>query len=200
MIIGNWLETKGALRSPIPRRGDGSPGLYAEVACHWMREGGRNHDARDRAYGNSGHAGASVFALTACGAGNDAADVADTVVTAGRLVLAVERAETGADGRRCMFGVTARNDTGAGALNVQAAWMAQTDGFGIISDYQMLGDFAAGEARSLRLGVIGAPCDAVRDLRLTRAVCVVGPAESPPQSCAELVMLDGGGVVAVRRD
>lgn len=99
-----------------------------------------------------------------------------------------------------MLGVTARNDTGAVALNVQAAWMAQTEGFGIISDYQMLGDFAAGEARSVQLGIFGAPCNAVRDLTLTRAVCVVGPAEDPPKSCADLVMLDGGGVVTVRRE
>lgn len=142
----------------------------------------------------------TLLALAACKAGNGAADGAEAAATAGRLVLAIESAQTGADGRRCIFGVTARNDTGAAALNVQAAWMTQTDGFGIISDYQMLGDFAAGEARALRLGVVGAPCDAVRDLRLTRAVCVVGPAESPPQSCADLVMLDGGGIVTVRRD
>lgn len=137
-----------------------------------------------------------LFALAACGARSDAA--AGAASTEGRLVLAIESAETGADGRRCNLGVKARNDTGAGALNVQAAWTAKTDGFGFISDYQMLGDFALGETRPVRLAVIGAPCDAVREVTLTRAVCVVGPATDPPQSCADRVMLDGGGVVAVR--
>ena len=139
------------------------------------------------------------FALVACGARPDAADDAKAATT-GRLVLAIKSAQTGADGHSCVLGVTARNDTGAAALNVQAAWMAQTEGSGIISDYQILGDFAAGEARSVQLGVFGAPCNAVRDLKLTRAVCVVGPAQDPPKSCAHLVMLDGGGVVTVRRD
>src|SRR5690606_33917773 len=134
----------------------------------------------------------------ACSPGNGAADSAQSVTTAGRLVLAIESAETGADGKRCSLAVTARNDTGAAALNVQAAWTVQTDGFGIISDYQRLGDFATGEARSLQLGVFGAPCDAIEELKLTRTVCVAGPVEDPPLSCADLVMLDGGGVVAVR--
>jgi len=143
----------------------------------------------------------AVFALVACEPTADAtADAEPAVETDGRLVLAVRSAETAANGRSCNLDVTASNDTGAAALNVQAAWMAQTDGFGIISDYQMLGDFAAGEVRSVKLGIFGAPCDAVRDLMLTRAVCVVGPAEDPPRSCADLVMLDGGGVVTVRRD
>lgn len=142
----------------------------------------------------------AVFALAACGAMTDAAGDAEAAPTVGRMVLAVKDSKTGAEGRSCILGVTARNDTGAAALNVQAAWMAQTEGFGIISDYQMLGDFAAGEARSVQLAVFGAPCDAVRDLTLTRAVCVVGPAQDPPQSCADLVMLDGGGVVVIRKD
>lgn len=143
---------------------------------------------------------ASLLVLAACQADYGTPDDVEAVTTAGRLVLAIEGAQTGAGGRRCIFNVTARNDTGAEALNVQAAWMAHTEGFGIISDYQMLGDFAAGEARVLQLGVMGSPCDAVRDIRLTRAVCVVGPAQSPPQSCAGLVVLDGGGVVAIRRE
>jgi hypothetical protein len=142
----------------------------------------------------------AMFALAACGAMTDAGDDAEVATTAGRMVLAVKGSRTGADGRSCIFSVTARNDTGAAALNVQAAWMAQTEGFGIISDYQMLGGFTAGEARSVQLGIFGSPCDAVRDLTLTRAVCVVGPAQDPPKSCAELVVLDGGGVVVVRKD
>jgi hypothetical protein len=130
-----------------------------------------------------------MLALSACGTGANTAGG-----TAGKFVLAIESAETGSGGSRCILGVTARNDTGKTALNVQVAWMAQTDGFGSISDYQVLGDFAAGELRSLQLGIFGAPCDAVRDLKLTRAVCVAGPEESPPQSCADLVMLDDRGV------
>jgi hypothetical protein len=141
-----------------------------------------------------------LLTLAACKAGTGAAEDTAPVATAGRLVLAVRSADTGADGRSCKLAVTVRNDTGAAALNVQAAWMAQTDGFGIISDYQMLGDFASGEARPVQLGIVGSPCNAVRDLMLTRAVCVVGPAEDPPKSCADLVILDGGGVVTVRRD
>lgn len=141
---------------------------------------------------------AAFLALAACSADNGAADTVQPAATAGRLVLAVESAETAADGKRCILSVTARNDTGAAALNVQVAWTVQTDGFGIISDFQRLGDFAAGEARALQLGVFGAPCDAIEELKLTRTVCVAGPVEDPPLSCADLVMLDGGGVVAVR--
>lgn len=142
----------------------------------------------------------AAMSLAACAAGNG--DEAASVLpdTTGRLVLAIQNAQTGADGRRCVLDVAARNDTGAQALNVQAAWMAQTDGFGIISDYQMLGDFEVAEVRPLRLGVMGAPCEALRDMRLTRAVCTVGPAGDPPRSCAGLVMLDGGGVVVIRSD
>lgn len=134
----------------------------------------------------------SVVALTlaSCGTRSDQTEDIATQETAGRLVLTVDNAATGAGGSRCVIDVTARNDTGAAALNVQAAWMAQTDGFGSISDYQVLGDFAAGEARAVRLGVFGAPCEAVKELKLTRAVCTVGPAEDPPKSCADLVVLD----------
>jgi hypothetical protein len=141
----------------------------------------------------------ALFALAGCEPTTDVTEDAEPAAeTDGRLVLAVKSAQTAANGRNCNLDVTVRNDTGAAALNVQAAWMAQTDGFGIISDYQILGDFASGEARSVQLGVVGAPCDAVRDLMLTRAVCVVGPAEDPPQSCADQVMLDGGGLVTIR--
>jgi hypothetical protein len=137
-----------------------------------------------------------LLALASCEARNDEPDaVAPAPATSGRLVLQVESAETTADGRSCVLGVMARNDTATAALNVQAAWMARTEGFGIISDYQVLGDFAAGEVRALRLGIIGSPCAAVRDLELTRAVCAVGPVQNPSQSCADLVMIDGGGVL-----
>lgn len=139
----------------------------------------------------------ALLTLVACSARHEA-EAAGPVATAGRFVLAVESAATQADGRRCILRVSARNDTGAAALNVQAAWMVQTDGFGIISDYQRLGDFAAGETRSLQLVVSGPPCNAIRDMKLTRAVCATGPAADPLQSCADLVMLDGGGVVVVR--
>lgn len=142
----------------------------------------------------------ALLVLAACANGSEDEPAAPAVDTTGRLVLAIEGAGTAPDGRRCILDVNARNATGAQALNVQAAWMAQTDGFGIISDYQMRGDFAADEVRSLRLAIMGTPCDAVRDLTLTRAVCVVGPAQDPPRSCADLVMFDGGGVVAIRRD
>ena len=136
--------------------------------------------------------------LAACGSGGDSA--ADTSAsTQGRLVFAVESAQTSDDGQRCRLNVNARNETGGGALNVQAAWMAQTEGFGIISDYQMLGDFAAGEVRPLQLSIVGAPCTAVRNVKLTRTVCVVGPVQDPPESCAGSVMLDGGGVVTVEQ-
>lgn len=140
--------------------------------------------------------------LAACGTGNGVKEgaTAAAAATTGRLVLKIEGAETRPDGKYCAFGVTASNDTGAAALNVQAAWMAGTDGFGYISDYLMLGDFAAGEKRSLQLGVAGAPCNAVRELTLTRTVCVVGPAQDPPRSCAALVALDGGKVVAIGRE
>jgi hypothetical protein len=143
-------------------------------------------------------AGLALFAMAGCGASSGVEDDASAAPTGVRLVLAVRSAETAADGRNCRLAVTARNDTGAAALNVQAAWTAQTDGFGIISDYQMLGDLAVGEARPVQLGIFGAPCDAVRSLRLTRVVCTVGPAEDPPRSCADLVVLDGGGVMTIR--
>lgn len=135
--------------------------------------------------------------LAACGGANDVQEAAEA--GAARLMLSIDTAQTGSGDRHCTFGGTVRNDTGAAALNVQVAWMAETDGFGFISDYQMLGDFAAGEARPLQLAVAGAPCNAVRNLTLTRAACVVGPAQDPPQSCAEAVMLDGGTVVAISR-
>lgn len=141
-----------------------------------------------------------AVSLAACGAGNGLKEGTAAASVPGRLSLRIENAATAADGPRCIYAVTARNDTGAPALNVQAAWMARTEGFGIISDFQLLGDFAAGEARMWQLGVIGAPCNAVRDLTLTRAVCVVGPATDPPQSCAALVALDGGKVVSVRKE
>ena len=83
-------------------------------------------------------------------------------------------------------------------MNVQVAWTARTDGFGSISDYQFLGDFAAEEARSVQLGVFGAPCEAVYDLKLTRAVCTVGPVKDPPESCADLVMLDARALGTMR--
>lgn len=145
-------------------------------------------------------AGLALFAMAACGASTGVGDNASAAPTGARLVLAVKSAETAPDGRNCRLAVTARNDTGAAALNVQVAWTARTDGFGIISDYQMLGDFAAGEARAVQLGIFGAPCDAVRDLMLTRAVCTVGPAADPPGSCADLVVLDGGAVMTIRTD
>jgi hypothetical protein len=140
----------------------------------------------------------ALVPLASCGTGTDRAGVPAAQETAGRLLLTVESAQTGADGSRCVLGVSARNDTGAAALNVQAAWTAQTDGFGSISDYQFLGDFAADEARAVQLGIFGAPCEAVRDLKLTRAVCTVGPAEDPPKSCADLVVLDGPALAAMR--
>lgn len=111
--------------------------------------------------------------------------------TAGPLSLVVTGAQT--DGQRCVLSVQARNDTGAAALNVQAAWMAQTDGFGFISDYQVLGDFAAGEERVVQFSIVGAPCAAVQRVELSRAVCTVGPVETPPRSCAERVTLDARG-------
>ena len=138
-----------------------------------------------------------LCALSACG--TPAEDVAASPGdTAGRMLLLVESAETSADKGRCVLAVSARNDTGAAALNIQAAWTARTDGFGSISDYQFLGDFAAGEARSVQLGVFGAPCEAVQELKLTRAVCTVGPADDPPRSCADLVMLDARGLGTMR--
>lgn len=143
---------------------------------------------------------AFAIPLAGCEAGNGLKESTADAATAGRLVLRIESAETAAEPPRCVYAVTVRNETGAPALNVQAAWMAQTEGFGIISDYQILGDFAAGETRTWQLGVTGAPCKAVRDLTLTRAVCVVGPATDPPQSCAALVMLDGGKIVSIRKE
>lgn len=129
------------------------------------------------------------------------ADPTGPVATAGRLVLAVTSAATASpEQRRCVLDVTATNDTGHAALNVQAAWMARTEGFGIISDYQRLGDFAAGEQRAVQLAIFGAPCEAVREVRLSRAVCTVGPAASPPQSCAALVVLDPGRFAAATQD
>lgn len=157
----------------------------------------RREAARFRGAGMLAVLAPALLTLVACSARHEA-DAETPVATAGRFVLAIESAETEADGRRCILRVTARNGTGAAALNVQAAWMVQTDGFGIISDYQRLGDFATDETRSLQLGVSGAPCDAIRDVKLTRAVCATGPAADPPQSCSDLVMLDGGGVIAVR--
>lgn len=141
----------------------------------------------------------AAIALPACSPGNDTADDTPAAGTAGRLVLSIETADTAPDGRRCILGVAARNDTGHPALNVQAAWMARTDGFGSISDYQVLGDFAAGEMRSLQFGIFGAPCDAVREVTLSRAVCTVDVAEGPPQSCAGLVMLLDDSGLATRR-
>src|SRR5690606_35934373 len=122
-------------------------------------------------------AGLALLALSACGTRPDKADAEIPDGTAGRLALFVESAETSSDGRRCVLAVTATNDTGESALNVQVAWMAQTEGFGSISDFQMLGDFAAGEVRALQLGVFGAPCDAVKDVKLTRAVCTLDGGE-----------------------
>lgn len=142
---------------------------------------------------------AAALALTACGSADGVASAPQPASTAGRLLLTVEKAETAAEGRRCDLAVSARNDTGVGAMNVQAAWMAQTEGFGIISDYQMLGDFAADEARTLRLSIVGAPCAAVRSVKLTRAVCAVAPLRGPPETCADRVTLDGGGIVPVER-
>lgn len=138
-------------------------------------------------------AGLALFALSACGKRLDKADAEIPDGAAGRLVLAVESAGTSSDGRHCVLGVTASNDTGQTALNVQAAWMAQTEGFGSISDFQMLGDFAVGEVRAVQLGIFGAPCDAVKDVKLTRAVCTLDGGENPPESCAERVVLEGRG-------
>lgn len=140
----------------------------------------------------------ALCVLVSCGTRADKADAPAAEETAGRLLLTVESTQTGADGSRCILEVAVRNDSGAAALNVQAAWTAQTDGFGSISDYQFLGDFAADEARAVQLGIFGAPCEAVRDMKLTRAVCTVGPAGNPPKSCADLVMLEGPALSAMR--
>lgn len=140
------------------------------------------------------------LALAACGTAINPEDAGEAGRSTDHLLLTVINAESRADGRRCMLGISARNATGHAALNVQIAWMARTEGFGSISDYQMLGDFADGETRVMRIAVHGSPCDAVRDLKLSRAVCVVGPATDPPQSCAEQVMLDGGGVIEIRSE
>lgn len=142
---------------------------------------------------------AALHGLAACGSQGDSVSDAPPVSATGRFALVIRSAQTSDDERRCNLAVTARNDTGAGVLNVQAAWMAQTEGFGFISDYQMLGDFTAGEERALGLSIVGAPCAAVRELKLTRAVCAVAPLEEPPRSCADRVLLDGGGVVNVPR-
>lgn len=142
----------------------------------------------------------ALFALIVGGTNAHAAQSGHTAPSAARLVLAIQSAQTAAEGRRCSLVATATNNTGAGALNVQAAWTAQTEGFGIISDYQILGDFAAGETRSVRLTIDGAPCNAVRDLKLTRTVCVVGPAKTPPQSCADRVALEGMAAALARKD
>ncbi len=142
-------------------------------------------------------AGLGALALAACGAEMEGGGAGESLDNA--LSLTVTSAATAADGRACVFDLAMRNATGAGALNVQAAWTAQTDGFGIVSDYQILGDFAEGEVRAARIAVTGAPCAAVRDLKLTRAVCAVAGTE-PPESCAERVVLDGGGIVDIRRD
>lgn len=129
---------------------------------------------------------AAVAALSACGP--------QPVATEGRLSLRVTGAQTGPEGNRCVLTVHAANDTGTAALNVQAAWMAQTDGFGFISDYQVLGDFAVDEERTVQFAIVGAPCSAVQRVDLSRAVCTVGPVQAPPQSCAELVTLDAGAI------
>lgn len=150
-----------------------------------------------------------MLGVNACNTGAPASDQAapDTpedaaadapVETAGRLALVIESATTAPDGRRCLLAVQVRNDTGHDALNVQAAWMARTEGFGSISDYQVLGDFAAGEARSVQLGIFGAPCDAVREVALSRAVCSMAAPEGAPASCADLVVLDDRGLVPGR--
>jgi len=44
--------------------------------------------------------------------------------------------------------------------------------------------------RALQLGVFGAPCEALRDVTLSRAVCTVGPVADPPRSCADEVRFD----------
>lgn len=144
--------------------------------------------------------GPALLALAACNAGKEiaAGPEALAIQTEGRLVLDVESAATAADGQQCVLAVTVRNNTGKEAVNVQSAWMATTEGFGIISDYQMLGDFGVGESRPVRLAVHGAPCNALRALELTRAVCTVGPPADPPQSCAERVVLDARRVVPAR--
>ncbi len=158
----------------------------------------------------------AVGALSACGPRNTAGDagaasgasaaVADQDVPSapvapvapdGRLALRVTGAQTSAAGNRCVLAVQARNDTGSAALNVQAAWMAQTDGFGFISDYQVLGDFGVGEERTVQIGIFGAPCSAVKSVELSRAVCTVGPVQTPPQSCAGLVMLDASAITSI---
>lgn len=141
----------------------------------------------------------AALTLPACGSTDETTETAPAEVAAGRLVLSIQTAATAADGRRCILGVTARNDTGLAASNVQAAWMARTDGFGSISDYQVLGDFAVGEERALQLAIFGAPCEAVREMTLSRAVCTVDAAEGPPQSCADLVMMRDDAGLATRR-
>ncbi|MDQ2651428.1 MAG: hypothetical protein M3Z20_00150 [Chloroflexota bacterium] len=133
---------------------------------------------------------AAAGAFSACGPRTDAGDAA----VEGRLTLRVTGAQTSAEGNRCVLAVQARNETGSAALNVQAAWMAQTDGFGFISDYQVLGDFAADEERAVQFSIFGAPCSAVQGVDLSRAVCTVGPLQTPPQSCADLVTLDASAI------
>lgn len=141
----------------------------------------------------------AALLLATCAAAGAATTRNGPASTAGRLVLAVQSVDTSADGRNCLIAVKVRNDTGAQAVNVQVAWMAETDGFGFISEYQVFGDFAVGESRAARLAVSGAPCKALRAVQITRAVCAVGPVRNPPLSCAERVMLDGGRVLEVRR-
>lgn len=142
---------------------------------------------------------AATGALTACGQQTGAENAATPAAagpaaTDGRLALEVTGAQTSAEGNRCLLTVQARNDTGKAALNVQAAWMARTDGFGFISDYQVLGDFAGGEERTVQFGIFGAPCAAVQSVELSRAVCTEGPLQDPPQSCAHLVVLDASAI------
>jgi hypothetical protein len=144
--------------------------------------------------GEAGDAGSAAVEVTGAEELAAAPAVAGPVHTEGRLALVVTGARSGEQGNRCVLAVQARNDTGAPAVNVQAAWMARTDGFGFISDYQVLGDFAVGEERAVQFGIFGAPCDAVQGLELSRAVCTVGPVQSPPHSCAELVVLDASAI------
>jgi hypothetical protein len=113
------------------------------------------------------------------------------------VALTVTGTETSPDGKMCAFDVTARNGTGRDAVNIQVAYTAETTSNGVQSEYIVLGDLAADEEKTGRLILTGAPCGDVQTLKLTRAVCTVSPVADPPESCADAVILDGGGVIEV---
>lgn len=130
---------------------------------------------------------AAALALAGCG---------EPSVPTG-IVLTATGTETSPDGRMCAVDVTARNATDRDATNIQVAYTATTSGSGVQSEYVVLGDLAAGEEKAGRLILTGAPCAELELLKLTRAVCTVSPVADPPESCADLVTLDGAGVVEI---